>query len=85
MYTSPELADATQKLVDAANANGIVLGLFLFGSDRVGEFLEKGFKFISLGNDLHHLLTQTGAYVEGLEGISNNSGFPWERRKTNLF
>jgi hypothetical protein len=25
---------------------------------RVGEFLDKGFSFISVGNDLHHTLTQ---------------------------
>jgi hypothetical protein len=45
----------------------VILGLFLFGTARVGEFLEKGFTFISLGNDLHHVLTQTGAYVNDVE------------------
>jgi 4-hydroxy-2-oxoheptanedioate aldolase len=85
MYTSKELGDATTKLINAAEANDIILGLFLFGPDRVGEFLDKGFRFISLGNDLHHMLTQTGAYVEALEGIAKDSGTSWERRPTNLF
>src|SRR3954465_2613609 len=49
MYTSPELGAATQSLVEAANKNGVILGLFLFGTSRVGEFLEKGFTFISIG------------------------------------
>ena len=60
MYFSDELRDATDKLRAAAKANNVILGLFLFGTDRVGEFLEKDFTFISLGNDLHHVLTQTG-------------------------
>ena len=52
---------------------------------RVGEFLEKGFPFISLGNDLHHMLTQTGAYVNELEKIAASKGKPWTRRDTALF
>src|SRR5580693_1048831 len=63
MYTSPELGAATQALVEAATKNGVILGLFLFGTSRVAEFFEKGFTFVSIGNDLHHLLTQAGAYV----------------------
>jgi len=43
MYTSPELNAATQSLVNAAKKNNIILGLFLFGTARVGEFLDKGF------------------------------------------
>src|SRR5512132_3364314 len=43
MYTSPELGAATQKLVDNARKNNLILGLFLFGTSRVGEFLDKGF------------------------------------------
>src|SRR5689334_24653805 len=59
MYTSPELGKATQDLIAAARKNNVILGLFLFGTSRVGEFLEKGFSFISVGNDLHHILTQS--------------------------
>ena len=85
MYTSPELAAATQKLIDSARKNKLILGLFLFGTARVGEFLEKGFTFISVGNDLHHVLTQTGAYVNDLEGIAQAKGKSWKRRPTALF
>src|SRR5271169_3277855 len=85
MYTSPELGAATQKLVENARKNNVILGLFLFGTARVGEFLEKGFTFISLGNDLHHILTQTGAYVNDVEKVSTEKGKPWKRRPTALF
>ncbi len=70
MYTSPELDAATKKLVEHARKNNVILGLFLFGTARVGEFLEKGFTFISIGNDLHHVLTQAGAYVNDMEKIA---------------
>lgn len=85
MYTSPELGAATEKLVAAARKNNLILGLFLFGTARVGEFLEKGFPFISLGNDLHHVLTQAGAYVKDVEEISKAKGKSWTRRPTALF
>src|SRR3954452_19774435 len=51
MYTSPELGAATQKLIDEAGKNNVILGIFLFGTGRVAEFLDKGFTFISIGND----------------------------------
>jgi 4-hydroxy-2-oxoheptanedioate aldolase len=85
MYTSPELGAATQKLVDHAKKNNVILGLFLFGTSRVGEFLDKGFTFISIGNDLHHVLTQAGAYVNDMENISKEKGKAWKRRATALF
>jgi 4-hydroxy-2-oxoheptanedioate aldolase len=81
MYTSPELNDATNKLVAAAKKNNIILGVFLFGTSRVGEFLEKGFPFQSVGNDLHHVLTQAGAYVKDVEGISKGA---WKKRASSL-
>lgn len=84
MYTSPELMGATDKLVAAANKNKVILGLFLFGTARVGEFLEKGFTFISVGNDLHHVLTQAGAYVKDMEEIAKGKGKSWTRRPTAL-
>jgi 4-hydroxy-2-oxoheptanedioate aldolase len=85
MYTSPELDAATKKLIEQAGKNGVILGIFLFGPARVGEFLEKGFTFFSLGNDLHHVLTQTGAYVNEIEKTSQEKGKPWKRRPTALF
>jgi 4-hydroxy-2-oxoheptanedioate aldolase len=85
MYTSPELGAATEKLVNAARKNNVILGLFLFGTSRVGEFLDKGFPFISVGNDLHHVLTQTAAYVKDVEEIAKAKGKSWTRRLTALF
>ena len=85
MYTSPELGAATDKLVAEARKNSVILGLFLFGTARVGEFLDKGFTFISIGNDLHHVLTQAGAYVNDVEGIAKAKGKSWTRRATALF
>jgi 4-hydroxy-2-oxoheptanedioate aldolase len=84
MYTSPELGAATEKLIAAARKNNVILGLFLFGTSRVGEFLDKGFSFISIGNDLHHVLTQTAAYVKDVEDIAKAKGKSWARRTTAL-
>jgi 4-hydroxy-2-oxoheptanedioate aldolase len=84
MYTSPELAAATDKLRAAAKKNNVILGLFLFGTARVGEFLDKGFPLISLGNDLHHILTQATAYVKDVEAVSKDKGAAWSRRPTAL-
>lgn len=85
MYTSPELGAATDKLIAAAKKNNVILGIFLFGTSRVGEFLDKGFSLIGVGNDLHHVLTQTGAYVNDVEKVSKEKGKPWARRATALF
>src|SRR5579872_6214039 len=84
MYTSPELQAATDSLRAAAKKNNVILGLFLFGTSRVGEFLDKGFPFISIGNDLHHILTQAGAYVKDMEAVSKEKGKTWTRRPTAL-
>src|SRR3954466_7301161 len=84
MYTSPELNDATSRLVAAAQKNAIILGIFLFGTARVAEFLGKGFRFFSVGNDLHHILTQAGAYVKDVEGVAAPGAKPWTRRASSL-
>jgi len=84
MYTSPELGAATDSLVAEAKKNGVILGLFLFGTGRVAEFLNKGFTFISIGNDLHHVLTQSGAHVQAIEAIKPERGQAWKRRPSAL-
>ena len=86
MYTSPELGAATNALINAAKKNNVILGLFLFGTSRVAEFLKKDFSFISIGNDLHHVLTQSATHVGDLEKISKESSKAgWTRRPTALF
>jgi 4-hydroxy-2-oxoheptanedioate aldolase len=84
IYTSPKPNAATESLVENARKNNVILGLFLFGTARVGEFLDKGFTFISIGNDLHHVLTQAGAHVAELEKIAKEKSKPWARRPTAL-
>src|SRR5450432_1852744 len=84
MYTSPELQEATDKLRAAAKKNNVILGLFLFGTARVAEFLKKDFSLISVGNDLHHILTQATAYVKDVEGIAKETAKTWTRRPTAL-
>src|SRR5882757_905303 len=84
MYTAPELNAATQKLIEHAHKNKVILGIFLFGTGRVAEFLEKGFTFLSVGNDLHHVLTQAGAYIKDMESMTAGHGKKWERRHTAL-
>jgi len=74
MYTSPELNDATSKMLEACKKHNVIPGLFLFGTDRVGEFLKKGFPLISIGNDLHHLLTQADSHLKKIEEIRKNVG-----------
>lgn len=84
MYTSPELLAATNSLITEAKKNNVILGLFLFGTSRVGEFLDKDFTFISIGNDLHHILTQAGAHIGDLEKIAGEKGKAWTRQATAL-
>ena len=84
MYTSPELGAATEKLQAAAKRNNVILGVFLFGTSRVAEFLGKGFPFVSIGNDLHHILTQATAYVKDVEAIGKEKNAAWARRATAL-
>jgi 4-hydroxy-2-oxoheptanedioate aldolase len=81
MYTSKELNEATTKLIDAAKKNNKILGLFLFGTERVKEFIEKGFTFISIGNDLHHLMTQANAHADALEDAADGK---WTRNETGI-
>src|ERR1700735_745612 len=84
MYTSPELGAATDKLVAEARKNKVILGLFLFGTARVGEFLDKGFTFLSLCNDLHHVLTQSGAYMKDVASTAKEKSKNWKPRPSAL-
>jgi len=85
MYTSPELNEATQKMLTSCAKHKVIPGLFLFGTSRVSEFLQKGFSFISIGNDLHHVLTQTQSHIGALEQISKENGKPWTHQPSGMF
>lgn len=80
MYFSPELKKATDTLIHAAKKNNKILGLFLFGTDRVAEFIQKGFTFISIGNDLHHILTQAQTHMAVLKDIAKAERKTWKPR-----
>ena len=84
MYFSEELEKATTSLVDTCKKYNKILGLFLFGTDRVAEFIKKGFTFISIGNDLHHILTQTGTHTKNLEEITSKDEKTWKRVSNGL-
>jgi 4-hydroxy-2-oxoheptanedioate aldolase len=84
MYTCPELEAATDKLIKCAKAKDILLGMFQFGTDRVTEFLDKDFNFISVGNDLHHCLTQNFAHKEALVACSVAASKPWNPQQCAL-
>ena len=84
MYTSPELNGADRKAAGCGPEEQCDSGIVPVRTSRVGEFLDKGFPFISLGNDLHHILTQATAYVKDVETVSKEKGKNWNRRPTNL-
>ena len=81
MYTSTELNQATQSLIDACKKYERILGVFLFGTDRVAEFIKLGFPFISIGNDLHHVLTQTQSHLNRVQEITQND---WKKIPNSL-
>jgi len=80
MYFSEELKAATESLVAAAKKHDKILGLFLFGTDRVAEFIKLGFTFFSLGNELHHVMTQSGTYIKNVEEITKGEGKEWTKK-----
>ena len=85
MYVAPEMEGALQRMKEEAKKNDKILGVFLFGTAKVPDFLDKGFNFISVGNELHHVLTQAGTHVNDLERMAKEKGKPWSRRPTALF
>eukprot|EP00340_Litonotus_pictus_P005616 CAMPEP_0170515110 /NCGR_PEP_ID=MMETSP0209-20121228/1590_1 /TAXON_ID=665100 ORGANISM="Litonotus pictus, Strain P1" /NCGR_SAMPLE_ID=MMETSP0209 /ASSEMBLY_ACC=CAM_ASM_000301 /LENGTH=229 /DNA_ID=CAMNT_0010799451 /DNA_START=153 /DNA_END=842 /DNA_ORIENTATION=- len=84
MYFSDELNQATTSLIETAKKYDKILGLFLFGTDRVGEFLKKGFNFISIGNELHHVLAQSGSFMKDVEEVSKKEGKEWKKVPNSL-
>merc|ERR1711865_1005314 len=81
MYTSPELQAAQTKLIKHAKMNGKLLGLFLFGADKIGGFLDKGFTMVSVGNDLHHVLTAADGHMDKIETEKCPS---WRHRESGM-
>jgi 4-hydroxy-2-oxoheptanedioate aldolase len=71
---------ATDTMIAAAKRNKKILGLFLFGTDRVAEFIKKGYVFISIGNDLHHIMTQAQTHIKTVQAIAKAEKKVWNPR-----
>jgi 4-hydroxy-2-oxoheptanedioate aldolase len=78
MYSSPELNEAIEKLIESCKKNDVIPGIFLFGTDRVEEFMNQGFNFVAVGNDLHHILADTTETVNNLRALTINTGHRWQ-------
>jgi len=63
----------------------VILGIFLFGTPRVGEFLEKVSPSSASATTCTTSLPQVGTYVNDVEKASQEKGKPWKRRPTALF
>lgn len=84
MYSSKEMQEAEDHLLSVAKKNNKIAGIFLFGTDQVEHYLKKGFNFISIGNDLHHLLQANQASVNNLRVAAKNANLKWEEKESNL-
>jgi 2-keto-3-deoxy-L-rhamnonate aldolase RhmA len=82
MYTSPELNEAIDKMLAACKKHNKIAGLFLFGTADVESHIKKGFRMISVGNDLHHILTANTQMVSDLRDITKNTGHNWAGQKS---
>ena len=76
MYESPELGAATEKMLRCCARHAIIPGIFLFGPAKVPAFRAKGFTFVSVGNDLHHVLAQSNSYISQLKEESKGDWAP---------
>jgi 4-hydroxy-2-oxoheptanedioate aldolase len=85
MYTSPELNAAVAKLLAACKKHNKIAGIFMFGTDGVEDALKSGFSFVSVGNDLHHVLVANTQMTNTIKDVSKRiGGKPWEGQESNL-
>lgn len=84
MYTSPELNEAIDKLLAACKKHNKIPGLFLFGTADVESHIQKGFRLISVGNDLHHILAANTQMVNELRTITKTTGHNWAGQKSDI-
>lgn len=82
MYTSPELNEAIDKLLAACKKYNKIPGIFLFGTDGVEDSIQKGFRLVSVGNDLHHLVVANQQMVSTLKDITTRTGQNWVGQKS---
>lgn len=84
MYTSPELNEAVDKLIAACKKHNKIAGIFLFGTDGVEDAIKKGFRFVAVGNDLHHMLVANTTMVNKLKEITKTTGHNWSGHSSNM-
>lgn len=84
MYSSPELNEAIDKLIAACKKYNKIPGLFLFGTDGVEDAIKRGFRLVSVGNDLHHLVVANQEMVNKLRDITKSTGHNWAGQKSSL-
>lgn len=84
MYTSPELEEAVDKLIAACKKHNKIPGLFLFGTDGVDAAVKKGFKLVSVGNDLHSLLQANQGMIDKVKDIAKDNGKKYTLLPNNL-
>ena len=83
MYSSTELNEAIDKLLAACKKHNKIAGLFLFGTDGVEDAIKKGFRFVAVGNDLHHILVANTQMVSQLKEITKTTGQNWTGLKSS--
>jgi 4-hydroxy-2-oxoheptanedioate aldolase len=78
MYSSKEFNDAVEKMMNACKKHKKIPGVFQFSVSGAERFLEMGMKFVSFGNDLHHLnetVNRVASEIGALKYFQNNK--PW--------
>lgn len=84
MFSSPEINGAIDKLLAACKKHNKIPGIFLFGTDGVEDAIKRGFRFVSVGNDLHHVLTANQQFVNSLREITERTGHKWQGQPSNM-
>ena len=60
-------------------------GYFCLGRRALASSQKRASRSSAWEDDLHHLVTQVGAYVNDVEKVSQEKGKAWKRRPTALF
>ena len=84
MFTSPELLEAIDHIVATCRKAGKIQGAWAFGTGDVEARLNQGFDFISIGNDLHHVLTANTQFINEWGEITKKVGKNWTKKDSAL-
>lgn len=84
MYFCPEYYEAIDRILAACHENNKIPGIFLFGTEEVQAYLERGFRWVAVGNDLHSLLSGMTNTCAGIRKSVQGAGLQWEENSSNL-